>query len=896
MKSIKGKMLLSFGVTALLSIGLIIAVVTWRMNRGIQEQSESFVASMTEKTTESLRYPHQTATYWMRKSIRHITETIRHNPDLIKSLASQRPLELMAVLERIVSMHEIDLVLLFDLEGHLQTSLPIDLNEFDIDHYLATCELWRQWWMHIAEDSQEESPDPLMHWDALTVFDPTTLQIFQLGTDVGTADGALVLLSITLIENDFGDPVGMSLIGQVINKKHELLQQLTDTTGIASAIYLNQQPIVQAGFGKDAKAFAEQEALMLPAKVKEDVYYGGSEGKALHLTLADQPYLTVCSPLVSFLGIPVGCLCTGVPESGVTELQQQIFAQNLAIKGSLQNWILGVGFISLALFSVVSLAISTTIVSPIKALSAIAKQVALGNVRQQIHVRTCDEIGELSHSLRTMVASFQEIAATSQAIAQGDLEQDITPRSEQDVLGQTLQRMSDYLSTIATVAAAIAEGDLTTRISMRSNTDVFGRTMSLMTQGLQALVQQIGTSADRIAVIGTQIKSLTDRNTQLAQQVQISVEDMVSTMTELSVSVEQVAQNMDSLLVFVQQTSSSVTEIRSSVSSIASRTVDLAGQTEQMSRVVSESVQTVQNITQKTETSQQLSQETAQDALEGQQAVEYIRERMDSIHLANRQTVELVDRFAKRSEEIGSVLDVIRNINEQSSLLALNASIISAQAGSHGRGFSVIAEEMRNLSNEVDIAMKNIAGQIQTLQQEMGVMVQVIANGTAEIDQGVNLAQKAEQRLQKILSSAKHSSLVADDIAEALHAQDAANHDVIRAIERVSSMTDEITKATGEQKTNVRYIHEAISNILDMATQTKQATDEQLHGVRQVIETSKGIGILAEQNFESSQQINQTVMVELTPQANGLLQAVERFTLSEEKKSTSKRESLTQYN
>lgn len=871
MISIKQKMLISFGSIALISIFLIGGVVSWRMNRSILEQTASFAVSMRERVNENLRYPHQTASTWMREPVRYNANNLRYNPDLIENLETQHPLALAAILETVAATEGIDVALLFNLKGELQASFPLGMNALEVESYLATVDLWR----HAQQVLQGEIAENTRLWDDITVFDAGLFRMLRLEKKVGESDKALSLLSAAVIENDFGDPVGFALVGKLLNNHHELLQQLTEMTGFASAIYFEQLPIVQAGFG----SVIEPEMLKIPADVYTDVYNGGSAGTEYHFTLAGAPYLTICSSLTSFNGAKQGILCTGIPETQITDLQNQILTQGLATKNSLQQWILGIGLLSLALFAGMSLVISTRIVSPLRHLSGIAQKVALGDIQQQIRVTSRDEIGDLSRSLWMMVASFQDIAAKSQAIARGELDHHITPRSDQDVLGQSLRQMSTYLAETAAVAAAIAEGDLTTTPSVRSEADVFGRTMYLMTQGLHSLIRQITTGIEHIAAIGVMFTSLTEQDTQLAKEVQNSLDHTISTMMEMSASVEQVAQNMDSLLTFVQQTSSAIAEMTTSITTVASNTTELSVETEQMIGLVGESIQAVEKIAQQTDASQRLSQETAQDALEGQRAVTQIRESMDRIQQMNTHTVDTVTHFAETSGEIGTILDVIRSINEQSSLLALNASIIAAQAGSHGRGFSVIADEMRNLSNEVEVSTKNIAALIHTIKQETNGLVQMIANGTTEIDEGVERTQQAEQRLQKILFSAKQSSSVVHDIAEALHAQVATNHNVIKATNHVSAMTTEITNATAEQKLSMNQIHEAMEHIYAMASQTQQATGEQLDGVQQVIDAANNVGALTDQNVQSSQRINRTVCDELAPQAQQLLQAVERFKL-----------------
>ena len=156
--------------------------------------------------------------------------------------------------------------------------------------------------------------------------------------------------------------------------------------------------------------------------------------------------------------------------------------------------------------------------------------------------------------------------------------------------------------------------------------------------------------------------------------------------------------------------------------------------------------------------SRQLSQETIEDALQGQQAVEEVTSSMDTIQQTNSSTVETITRFEQQTQDIGTILDVIDEITDQSSLLALNASIIAAQAGSHGRGFAVIADEMRNLATKVSSSTKDIAAIVKVVQEETVTVVKKIHEGTDDIAQGVRRTQQAREVLQKIFNSAQRSS------------------------------------------------------------------------------------------------------------------------------------------
>ena len=510
----------------------------------------------------------------------------------------------------------------------------------------------------------------------------------------------------------------------------------------------------------------------------------------------------------------------------------------------------------------------------------IGERLAQGHMIHNIRlVNRGDEIALLANVFIQISDYLREVSEIAERVATGALAHDIRKRSKRDVLGIALQEMLDYLQSISLIASKIAEGDLRTPPPLRSDIDAFGRSMRSMTVGLQSLIRQIRTSSEQISSTGSTLATLADQDTQIVKTAQTSVEDMVSTMTQMGVSVEEVAHNMDILSASVEETSASMAIMTTSITNIAASTSDLAQQTQQAIREVNTSTNLLKDVTQKTEVSRQLSQKTIQDALEGQQAVEEVMTSMESIQQTNLDAFETITHFEQQTQDIGTILDVIEEVTEQSAMLALNASIIAAQAGSGGRGFAVIADEMKNLANRVSASTKNIAAIVKVVENETKRVVKKIHASTTVIDLGVKRTEQARTVLENIFASAQHSSGVVSEIADAIHQmQQTTSQQMKSVMERVNSMTTEITRATSEQKSSTIQINQAIDHISQMAYQTQQATTEQLKGVQQILEAVEQVKILTEKNLESSEHIDFTA-ANLTAQAQILLQAVDRFKL-----------------
>lgn len=619
----------------------------------------------------------------------------------------------------------------------------------------------------------------------------------------------------------------------------------------------------------DENFIAHSDKNLIDTKIKNFDFTHSLGWRQTRTAIENGIYHTL-TPILDPAGNYLGVVDVGYPKS--------------LIDAELQAWLWKsfriAGFFLLCSCIIIIGAVHFVVSKPVKYLTAIGEQLIKGNFIHTLRLSNRgDEIASIGMTFVQISNYLRDVTGISEHVATGRLHHEIQKRSKRDTLSVALQDMLTYLQSVAMFASKIASGDLTVEIPLRSDADAFGRAMRSMRMGLQRLIRQIRESAEQLAAISTSIASLSDQGMNIVASGQNTVEKLVSIITQMGMSAEEIATNMDVLSASVEQTSASVTEMTNSISSIASSASELEKQTEETITALDGATGTLENVAEKAGVSRTLSEGTIQDALEGQEAVEQVTSSMDTIQQTNARTVETITRFAKQTEDIDTILDVIEEITQQSGLLALNASIIAAQAGSHGRGFAVIADEMRSLADKVSDSTKDIAAIVQTVQQETEVVVQEIHCGTEDIDQGVTRTQHARKMLEKIIASAQRSSSVVTEIVSALEGmQDTLGGEMKAAMEQVHTMTASITRATSEQKSSTYQMNEAVEHIRDLAVQTHESTSQQLEGVQQVFEVANDVRNLTDQNVQSSQHIEEAAG-DLNDQAKMLLQTVDRFKL-----------------
>jgi len=516
---------------------------------------------------------------------------------------------------------------------------------------------------------------------------------------------------------------------------------------------------------------------------------------------------------------------------------------------------------------------------PLLELSTAAKQLADGDLNCNIRQLTSrDEIGKLSTAFTQLLKYFQEMAQIATEISYGHLDLDVHPRAEHDVFGTRFRQMIAYLQSIGKTAAYIAEGDLRHQNALKSDIDQLGNAFLHMQNALIALITEIRAGADHISTISAQVLDTSTKNTEALTHIGNAADVTSTAMREMSASAEEVRISTENLRSSVDDTSSSINEMIGSVKHVAENSRKLSTLATNTSQTIFSIVASLQTVASQAEHSETVAEKTRDDATAGQRAIEQMRGKMTAISDVTGEISEIISRLGTRSTDIGTILDVINEVADQTSLLALNASIIAAQAGEQGRGFAVVAQEIKELATRVGTSTKEIAKIITGVQRDSSDAAKAIQRGQEEVRGGVVAAQEAATALDEIAASAGNSSQVAGEIAVLVRQQTTASTNVADSMKDVANMSTEITLATQEQEKNSAQLLHTVENMQDLALQVLRAMQEQQQNTQHVTEFMEDVLELVDQNIPTVKQLADTADA-LTVQAHNLNHQVERFTL-----------------
>ena len=263
---------------------------------------------------------------------------------------------------------------------------------------------------------------------------------------------------------------------------------------------------------------------------------------------------------------------------------------------------------------------------------------------------------------------------------------------------------------------------------------------------------------------------------------------------------------------------------------MSNRTEVLAGIGDEVLSFVSQMDSTASELLSSSQSTAELAQQVREDAgaggaadplsaFGGVVAVNRTVEGINATHELTMSTARTIDELQRSVGQISQILNVIEEVANRTNLLSLNAAIIAAQAGEQGAGFTVVADEIRELAERTRGSTKEIGTIIKAVQK--------MHEGVTRVTDNVKLAQDAAQSLAKIVDSATRSFEMATRITRSLSEQSAASRRLHEVTSRMSDHIAEINRATREQARGTQLMAQESERVRDIAAQVKNATEEQ---------------------------------------------------------------------
>ncbi len=480
-----------------------------------------------------------------------------------------------------------------------------------------------------------------------------------------------------------------------------------------------------------------------------------------------------------------------------------------------------------------------------------------------------------SARLRKQIAiPLSQLVRSSERIAAGDLSARMVASTDDEigVLAQTFNAMVLGLrDLVEAVRQSIGDvGDVSD--SLRES----GARMSADVQRQSKAVADTEESAEQVRTSSLEVNRTVETLAASAQETSTSIHEM-----ELSIG--EIASHMDQLNESIDTTSSAVDRVAENVDEVARGVDTLHAATEETRVRLDELSASVRTVEQNAVESHELSADTSREASKGVRAVNETITAMKEIAVSFGQLEGSVSHLAQRSQSIDEIVQVISDVAEQTSLLSLNASIIAAQAGEHGKPFSVVADQVKSLANRTHRSTQEIAQLIRGIQDDTAAAVTAVDAGSAKVETGVQRSNVAGMVLAKIIEKSELSTARVREIADATTNQRGDLERVEGAMNDVRRIVETINRSTRDQNRANMEIANAVQNIRALGENVRRSTSEQRQGsslitnaVNSVAEQLAQIAGATQAQTKSCETIHQALRVfrEVMDETTGRTEAI----------------------
>jgi methyl-accepting chemotaxis protein len=454
----------------------------------------------------------------------------------------------------------------------------------------------------------------------------------------------------------------------------------------------------------------------------------------------------------------------------------------------------------------------------------------------------------VSRPLRKTVDKLNEIAQ-----GEGDLTQEIPIRSGDEV-GQLAKGFNKFMER---------QREMVTRLRHVSNDLVSASNQ------IRGAANNVSSGAtEQTAALKTSEQSLKDVLKD-AQGIAESTHNLVdssrqctSATLELGATIEEIAEQMENLFNTVDVVSTSTQEMSASSNQIDENVQALVVMSQQTTQAVNTLNDRTTKIEESAITTGELSAQAAEDAGRGLAAVETSLEGINKMSEVINKAGIVIRDLSDQSGSIDQILTVIDDVADQTSLLALNATIIAAQAGERGKAFGVVADEIRDLATRTATSTKEIAKIIKGLQDTAAEAVDVVESGRQRADKEVARAQDAGQALGKIRQSTEDARWHMVGIVESTKEQVSDSQQINTSSQEISNMLAQTAVALQQLSTGIKQTAKSSEDMREIAGRVKSSTEEQAAGSKHIAENMETIREMITRIDEATR--DQTVRTEET--------------------------------
>jgi methyl-accepting chemotaxis protein len=336
----------------------------------------------------------------------------------------------------------------------------------------------------------------------------------------------------------------------------------------------------------------------------------------------------------------------------------------------------------------------------------------------------------------------------------------------------------------------------------------------------------LNSSLDQQIAVVNKLKEVSGDMNQSSQQLSEAAVQAGQATEQVAQSSQQVAKGAGDQATKLQDTMKAMEALSRAVEQISKGAQEQSKAIEKNVQAVSQISTAITQVGANANNASTGAKESADAATKGAEMAQNTVKGMENIKAIVGQASQKVSGLGDRSKEIGKIVAAINDIADQTNLLALNAAIEAARAGEQGRGFAVVADEVRKLAERSAAATKEIADLIGGIQNGVAETIVAMDKGTKEVDDGYERATKAGEALSEILKRAKEVGDQVNQITAGVVQLTSLSTEMVKISDNVSSIVEENTAATEEMAASAKQISRAVEEVAGVAEENSAATEQ----------------------------------------------------------------------
>lgn len=412
------------------------------------------------------------------------------------------------------------------------------------------------------------------------------------------------------------------------------------------------------------------------------------------------------------------------------------------------------------------------------------------------------------------------------------------------------------------LADALAMARSGSTIDLRGIAPLVGRTAADLT-GLIAACQEDAATRERLGRIASATDEIAGGHARMTATLREQAEalrDTKSSSNRALAELQETAGNAHSLANGIVASSASIEQMIRSVRSASANVNVLADTVNSVNSAIGELAASITQVAGNAQEANTLSLVADTKARDGGKAVERLVESTREIASDIGSIVAKMEELGTASAQIGNIVEVIDAIADQTNLLALNAAIEAARAGEHGRGFAVVADEVRKLAENSASSTKEIGLLIKDIQAKTVEVVRSTTASGTKATTGLQMADLAGRAINDILDAVNDASQLIDQISKAAREQASGSSSIVNSVEQMTALMRESVKWLDEQDSANQQMIDAIAAMRQLTDRMTGAIDRQRQACSAIDEAARRLESNAETSFEMSASIEEAIL------------------------------------